>query len=67
MHASGALATKIVPFALAPAALAADLPTWVAWVLVIAGLGMIATDIAWSTKSSDWKKFRREMGYTKTV
>lgn len=66
MHASGALATKVMPFALAPAALAADLPGWSAWVLVIGGLGMIVTDIAWSTKSSDWKKYRREMGYAKT-
>lgn len=63
MHASGALATKILPFALVPAALAADLPAWSAWALVILGLAMIATDLAWSTKSSDWKKFRREMRY----
>jgi hypothetical protein len=29
--------------------------------LVVAGFGQIVTDILWSTKASDWKKFRREM------
>jgi hypothetical protein len=63
MHASGAIATKLVPFVLVPAAIAADLPTWVTWVLLAAGVGQIITDISWSTRSSDWKKFRREMGF----
>lgn len=63
MHAAGALMTKAIPFLLIPAALAADLPAWVAWVLLAAGVGQIITDIAWSTRSSDWKKFRREMRF----
>lgn len=63
MHAAGALTTKAVPFLLIPAARAADLPDWVTWVLVTAGAVMVATDIAWSTKASDWKKFRRELKY----
>lgn len=63
MHASGAIATKAIPFLLVPAALAADLPTWVVWVLLAAGAGQILTDILWSTKSSDWKKFSREMEF----
>ncbi len=63
MHASGALLGKILPFALIPAALAADLPGWVSWVLLVFGLLQIVTDLVWSTKSSDWKRFRREMGY----
>lgn len=63
MHAAGALTTKTVPFLLIPAARAANLPDWVTWVLVAAGAVMVATDIVWSTKASDWKKFRREMKY----
>ena len=61
MHASGAIVTKILPFALLPAALSAGLPTWSIWILVGLGLGMLTTDILWSTKSSDWKKFKREV------
>lgn len=66
MHASGALVTKAVPFALLGAAVAAGLPAWSVWAL--AGLGgfMVATDVAWSTKSSDWKKFKREMEFTQS-
>ncbi|HSJ33790.1 MAG TPA: hypothetical protein VLB85_01925 [Acidimicrobiia bacterium] len=65
MHAAGALTTKTIPFLLVPAARAADLPDWVTWLLLAAGGVMIATDIAWSTKASDWKKFRREMKYAR--
>lgn len=61
MHAAGALTTKIVPFALVGAAIAAGLPGWSIWLLVGIGAGMIVTDILWSTKSSDWMRFRREM------
>jgi len=61
MHASGAIVTKLMPFAFVGAALAAEVPTWVVWALVGIGLAQIATDILWSTKASDWKKFRREM------
>ena len=63
MHASGAVVTKIVPFALIGAAVAADLPLWAVWVLPAIGVVSIATDVAWSTKKSDWKKFRREMKF----
>ena len=61
MHASGALATKITPFAVLGVVVPAGLPGWIFWMLLLLGAAMIATDIAWSTKSSDWKKFRREM------
>ncbi len=64
MHASGAIVTKIVPFALIGAALAADVPTWVVWVLVAVGISQIITDVLWSTKASDWKKYRREMQFS---
>jgi hypothetical protein len=63
MHAAGALTTKTIPFLLVPAARAADLPGWVTWLLLATGAVMIATDVTWSTKASDWKKFRREMNY----
>lgn len=63
MHASGAIVTKLIPFLLIPAAIAADLPTWVNWVLLAAGVGQIITDVTWSTRSSDWKKFQREMEF----
>ena len=63
MHAAGALTTKIVPFALIGAAAAAGLPGWAIWVLAGIGALMILTDIVWSTKSSDWMKFRREMEF----
>lgn len=61
MHASGAIASKVVPFALVPAAVASGQPSWVVWAVAGFGAISIATDIAWSTKVSDWKKFRREM------
>ncbi len=61
MHVSGALVTKVMPFAFLGAALAARVPGWVIVVLLLVGAAAIATDILWSTKASDWKRFRREM------
>jgi hypothetical protein len=66
MHASGALVTKIVPFALLGAAFAADVPIWTVVVLIVVGIGQVLTDVIWSTKASDWKKFRREMGFAQS-
>lgn len=63
MHASGAIVTKLIPFAFVGAAIAAGLPSWCAWLLVVVGIGQIATDVLWSTRASDWKKFRREMNF----
>lgn len=63
MHASGAIVTKAIPFLLIGAAVAADLPAWVPWVLAGLGVAMILTDIFWSTNASDWKKFRRERDF----
>ena len=63
MHASGAIATKAMPFLLLGAVFAAGLPAWAIWLLVAVGVVMIVTDIAWSTKSSDWMKFRRERAF----
>lgn len=63
MHASGAIVGKILPIALIPATIAADLPAWVTWALAIFALAQIMTDVLWSTKSSDWKRFLREMSH----
>lgn len=61
MHASGAIMTKLIPFLLIGAAVAADLPLWAIWALVGIGVAALVTDLTWSTRSSDWKKFRREI------
>jgi hypothetical protein len=62
MHASGAIVTKIVPFALLPASLRLyDEWPWLTFVLIAVGLVQIVTDVVLSTKVSDWMKFRREM------
>lgn len=65
MHAAGALVTKVLPFALIPAAVAADLPDWVPWGLGAVGLAQIAADAVWSVKKSDWKKVRRELALSR--
>jgi hypothetical protein len=67
MHASGAIVTKLMPFIFLGAAIAAGVPTWVVWALVVIGLVEIVIDIVWSTKSSDWKKFKREMEFAQST
>jgi hypothetical protein len=61
MHASGAVVTKVLPFALIPAAVELDLERWAVYLLVGVGLLQIVTDVAFSTKTSDWKKVKREL------
>lgn len=64
MHASGAIVTKAIPFLLIPFALLMPaIPGWVPIALLALGIIQMATDILWSTKSSDWAKFRREMTF----
>jgi hypothetical protein len=66
MHASGAIMTKVAPlFALAfwPSSGA---PWWSAAGLVAICAASIATDVAFSVKVSDWKKFRRERAVART-
>jgi len=63
MHASGAIVTKLLPFLLLGAAWGMDAPAWSWWVLIILGIAQILTDVIWSTKASDWKKYQREMQY----
>ncbi len=62
MHASGAIATKLAPFIALAFAPAADAPGWAVAILLGLGIFQIATDIILSTKASDWKKVRRELG-----
>jgi hypothetical protein len=66
MHASGAIATKLAPFVALIFASAADAPSWARWALLAFGLFQIATDLLFSTKSSDWKKVRRELAVARS-
>ncbi len=61
MHASGAIATKLTPFAVLPYALAIGAEPWTIVLLVAVGALQIVTDLLFSVRASDWKKFRREM------
>jgi hypothetical protein len=60
MHASGALATKVAPFVALAFWWASGAPSWAAWVMVTYGMFQIVTDVVFSTRSSDWKKVKRE-------
>lgn len=65
MHASGAIVTKIVPFAAVPFAVRAGLEPWAMWALLGIGVLQLITDATLSTRTGDWKKFRREMRFTR--
>ena len=60
MHALGALARKVAPFVVLAFWWAADAPSWAAWAVAALGMLQIATDVVFSTRSSDWKKVARE-------
>lgn len=67
MHASGAVVTKIIPFALLPfvsSSLRDDAP-WLMWFMVGLGVLLLATDVFLSTRVSDWMKVRRELSARK--
>ena len=59
-HASGAIATKVAPFVAVVVSPATNAPAWAVLLMGAYGVGQIATDVAFSVKSSDWKRFRRE-------
>ena len=61
MHAAGAIATKLTPFLVIPYALAIGTDMWAVLALVGLGVVQILTDVLYSVRASDWKKFRREM------
>lgn len=60
MHASGAIVTKFAPLLALAFWPGSGAAWWSAMGLVIICIASIATDIAFSVKVSDWKKFRRE-------
>jgi hypothetical protein len=61
MHAAGAIATKLTPFLIIPYAAAIGTETWAVLLLLALGIFQILTDVLFSVRASDWKKFRREM------
>lgn len=63
MHASGAIVSKVIPFAVAALAAGAGAQPWAVAVLLGLGVLQLVTDVTLSTKASDWKKFRREMRF----
>jgi hypothetical protein len=67
MHASGAIATKVAPFAVLALYPSTRAPAWAAWVVLVIGIVQIATDVAFSTKSSDWMRFSREMSIARSI
>jgi hypothetical protein len=65
MHAAGALASKIAPFAVLFAAWLPDrglegYPGWSIAAVVALGVTQVVTDVLWSTRKSDWKRYARE-------
>jgi hypothetical protein len=67
MHAAGAIASKVAPFAVFAAvylphrAAGYDvLPAWSLWAILGFGVIQVITDVLHSTTHSDWKKVRRE-------
>jgi hypothetical protein len=52
--------TKLMPFLVAAFYKHSRAPLWAELIVLLIGWGQIATDIILSTKTSDWKKVRRE-------
>ena len=67
MHAAGAIATKLTPFLVIPYAVAIGTETWAVLLLLALGVIQIVTDVLFSVKASDWKKFRREMKFARSL
>lgn len=63
MHAAGAMTTKFIPLIGLGAGWAMGAAAWVLGSLAVVTVGGFLTDVIWSTKKSDWKKFRREMEF----
>jgi hypothetical protein len=61
MHASGAVATKAAPFVALSFYPSSNAPAWAGWLVLAFGVLQIVTDVLFSTKSSDWKKVKREL------
>jgi hypothetical protein len=65
MHASGAIMTKLAPLLALAFWPGSGAPWWSAAALVAICLLTIGSDIVFSIKVSDWKKFRRERAVAK--
>jgi len=59
-HASGAIATKVAPFVAVALAPLTNAPAWAVIAMAAYGVFQIVTDVVFSTRASDWKKFLRE-------
>lgn len=66
-HASGAIATKLAPFVALALAPVTNAPAWAIWATAGLGVLQILTDVLFSVKTSDWKKFRRERAVGKAL
>jgi hypothetical protein len=60
MHAAGALVTKVVPLGVLGLTARAGLPAWTVATLLGIGTVQVTTDLLFSVRESDWKRFRRE-------
>ena len=60
MHAAGALATKLAPFAALALYPASKAPAWAGWIVLVMGVGQIATDVLFSRTTGDWSRVLRE-------
>ncbi|MFQ5968055.1 MAG: hypothetical protein ACE5MI_10655 [Acidimicrobiia bacterium] len=67
MHAAGAIVTKLVPFLMLGPALASGAPSWTWIVLLVIGFGQFVSDAVWSTKTSDWMRYSREMAIAREL
>jgi hypothetical protein len=65
MHAAGALASKVAPFISLAVWPATEAPGWAALVVLGMGVLQIITDVLWSMKKSDWKKYSRERRFAR--
>jgi hypothetical protein len=61
-HASGAIATKIAPFVAVALSPLTNAPGWAVIAMAAYGVLQIVTDVVFSTRTGDWKKFLRERG-----
>jgi hypothetical protein len=59
-HASGAVATKIAPFVAVALSPLTNAPGWAVIAMAAYGVLQIVTDLVFSTRTGDWKKYLRE-------
>jgi hypothetical protein len=66
-HASGAVATKVAPFVAVALSPLTNTPGWAVIAMAAYGVLQIVTDVAFSTRTGDWKKYRRERAIAREV